>query len=31
VQFRWARLRAQRRSYGWNLGLIMISRLIQMS
>jgi len=26
MQFLWAALRAQRRWYGWNLGLIMMSR-----
>jgi len=26
MQFLWAALRTQRRWYGWNLGLIMISR-----
>jgi len=26
MQFFWATRRAQRRWYGWNLGLIMISR-----
>jgi len=26
MQFLWAALRAPRRWYGWNLGLIMISR-----